>query len=310
MSTTIHVLLVEDDPEDVLLFRRASPKHFEVEHVPSAAAALRALRGGGFDLCFTDYRLGLDTGLELVRAARGAGMRLPIIVMTGQDVESLGENALLAGATDFLPKDDLCASALQRVARWAQIRRLVEIRREGPGLGSTLTQALGNPLAATATPSAALRRVIYVSAAQRNFTQAQVLGLCANFAAFNARVDITGVLLYVGNRFLQVLEGEADCVDRLLQRIASDPRHCEMEIVLDETIQGRVFGQWSMGWINLEERYELSSPQLQGMRNELSQMLDRCGSARDGFRKLIRTLPESLRHHAAVQLRVGESSAA
>lgn len=301
MSKTISVLLVEDDPEDVLLFRRASPKHFKVEHVPSAAAALRSLRGGGFDLCFTDYRLGLDTGLELVREARGLGMRLPIVVITGQDVESLGENALLAGATDFLPKDDLCAAALARVARWAQIRRLVEIRRDGLSLGSTLTQALGRPSVETSTQALSLRRAIYFSTAQRSFTPQQLLGLCASFAAFNARVDITGVLLYVGHRFLQVLEGEAGAVDRLLQRIAGDTRHRDMEIVLDERVETRVFGQWSMGCINADERYELSSSQLLGMRAELSQLLERCGNAHDGMRQLIRTLPDALRHHAAAR---------
>lgn len=299
MSKTINVLLVEDDPEDLLLFRRASPKHFKVEHVPSAAAALRALRGGGFDLCFTDYRLGLDTGLELVREARGAGMRLPIVVITGQDVESLGENALLAGATDFLPKDDLCTAALARVARWAQIRRLVEVRRKGLGLGSALTQVLGRPPAEPCTQPGSLRRAIYLSTAQRRFSQQQLLGLCASFASFNARVDITGVLLYAANTFLQVLEGEADAVERLLQRIATDSRHCEMEIVLDERVESRVFGQWSMGCLHAEARYERSASPLIGMRSELSQLLERCGSSPQGMRQLIRTLPDALRTRAA-----------
>lgn len=129
MTPALRILLVEDDAEDALLFGKRLPAGFRLVHVREADLALSLLRGGGCDVCFTDYRLGADTGLELVRQVRAEGLNVPMVVITGQDIESLGENALLAGATDFLPKDDLCAASIQRVARWAMIRRIVENRQ-------------------------------------------------------------------------------------------------------------------------------------------------------------------------------------
>lgn len=129
MTPALRILLVEDDAEDALLFGKRLPAGFRLVHVRETELAMSILRGAGCDVCFTDYRLGADTGLELVRQVRAEGLNVPMVVITGQDIESLGENALLAGATDFLPKDDLCAASIQRVARWAMIRRLVENRQ-------------------------------------------------------------------------------------------------------------------------------------------------------------------------------------
>ena len=128
MSKPLRILLVEDDADDALLFQRRSPPTFRVQHVTQADEALVVLRSQGCDVCFTDYRLGAGTGLELVRRARSEGLRVPLVVVTGQDVEALGENALLAGATDFVPKDDLSTATLERVARWALIRRRETVR--------------------------------------------------------------------------------------------------------------------------------------------------------------------------------------
>lgn len=130
MSQNLKILLVEDDAEDALLFMRRCPNRYQVRHVECAADALRALRTQPYDLCFADFRLGAVSGLDLVREARAEGLRLPLIVITGQDIDSLGENALLAGATDFVPKDDLDTATIERVTRWALIRRHVENRRE------------------------------------------------------------------------------------------------------------------------------------------------------------------------------------
>ena len=102
MSTT-RLLLVEDDPEDVAIFRRHLPESSQLTVVTTLAAGLAAVAGGGFNVAFVDYRLGADSGLELVRATRATGNPLAIVVTTGQDIDLLGENALLAGATDFLP---------------------------------------------------------------------------------------------------------------------------------------------------------------------------------------------------------------
>ncbi len=267
MRKPLTVLLVEDDAEDALLFRRRCPSEFRVHHVTAPDPALTALRATAFDLCFTDYRLGAETGLGLVRSMRAEGLRVPVVVMTGQDIESLGENALLSGATDFIPKDGLDTATIERVARWALIRRHVENRREDDLsealVGQLLGRAATSPDAAgeTARPAESLRRVLYLSHARRSFGHAELMLLCSGFAATNAGCHSTGVLVHLGDRFMQVIEGEHTAVEVLLRRIERDPRHGDMAVLFDAPVSRRLFAQWNMGCVQVGERFELSPMQ-------------------------------------------------
>lgn len=305
MARTLRILLVEDDPEDALLFRRRCPPGAQLQHVTELQAALALLRQGATDVCFTDYRLGPAMGLDLIRAARREGLRVPMVVITGQDIESLGENALLAGATDFVPKDNLDAATIQRVARWALIRRHVENQREDL-LGDTLLiQLMGEaprplpPAMAPATGADALRRVLYISQARRSFSQAELLSLCAGFAARNARTQVTGFLVQLGNCFLQLIEGEPPAIEVLLRAIQADARHSDMTIVLDEPISARAFGHWNMGCFNLNIRYEFSPSKWLSLLSALHRILEPMGADREHLIAMVRVLPELLAKHTA-----------
>ena len=142
MSLRLKVLMVEDDADDALIFERRAPDSFRIHHVRTAEAGMDSLRGGGFDICFTDYHLTFASGLDFVRAARAAGFDLPIVVITGHAVESLGENALLAGATDFVQKDELSTNSIERTARWSLIRRHVETLRLREKTGGESTETV------------------------------------------------------------------------------------------------------------------------------------------------------------------------
>lgn len=301
MPKSLRILLVEDDAEDALLFQRRCPPGFRVQHVESAEAALTALRAGTYELCFTDYRLGTVTGLDLVRSARAEGQRLPIVVMTGQDVDSLGENALLAGATDFLPKDDLSSATLDRVARWALIRRHVENRRVDSVSNELVTRLMGRPPRGPlpATPPD-LRRVLYLSRARRTFSAQDLLLMCGAFSAANAATHVTGVLVHAGNRFLQIIEGEPDTIEILLRRIEADARHGDMSVVLDEPVGTRLFAQWNMSCLHLDERYELSPTQWQGVRGQILRLLGGESMTRERIAQLIASLPALLGRAASV----------
>ena len=129
MSNSIRVLLVEDDADDAFIFTRRCPPSFIVHHVKSAEAALDSFKIRQYDVCFTDYQLSFKSGLDLVKEMRAANIDTPVIVITGHDIETLGENALLAGATDFVMKDELQTNMIQRTARWSMVRRHVELMR-------------------------------------------------------------------------------------------------------------------------------------------------------------------------------------
>ena len=304
MSKSLRILLLEDDPEDALLFQRRCPPGFRVQHVSDSVAALEILRGGSIDVCFTDYRLGANTGLDLVRTARAEGQRVPIIVITGQDLESLGENALLAGATDFVPKDDLDTVTLGRITRWSLIRRHVENRREDSMREAAITQLMGHaprpvPSSTPATAETALRRLLYLSLARRPISAQDLMAMSCSFAARNAIVHITGVLVCAGNRFMQVIEGERNAIVVLMQRIGRDSRHGDIAVVVDESVQARLFAHWNMGCLHLSDRCEETPANWISIPAQVQRLLGPGGISREGIGELIRALPGLLRARPA-----------
>ena len=127
----LKILLVEDDPDDVVLFGallgRVAPMS-GFEHVDNMEDARRKLDGAGFDLCFFDYHLGADTGLDLLRTVRNDGFDRPIVMLTGQGDEAVAVEAMKSGATDYIAKGSLTAEILDASIRHAT--RLYEEARQ------------------------------------------------------------------------------------------------------------------------------------------------------------------------------------
>ena len=70
---------------------------------------------------------------------------------------------------------------------------------------------------------------------------------------FNTRYGITGVLLYDGETFLQLLEGPKDVVSILYERvIIPDPKHTECKLVAERQAPKRMFDEWRMGFYHMK----------------------------------------------------------
>ncbi len=100
----------------------------------------------------------------------------------------------------------------------------------------------------------------YASTATRGLSKADLNELLAQCRKNNAELGITGMLLYKGGNFMQVLEGEESTVRSLYAKIGSDPRH-KGEILLQQgTLEERQFPGWSMGYRDLESQEARSIP--------------------------------------------------
>lgn len=95
-------------------------------------------------------------------------------------------------------------------------------------------------------------QLIYISSASAAMDEVEARKLLEKAAAKNARENITGLLYYGGRRFLQVIEGEDARIDRLFDRIASDPRHRGIVTLSRRPIEQREFGEWSMASTSIE----------------------------------------------------------
>jgi hypothetical protein len=94
----------------------------------------------------------------------------------------------------------------------------------------------------------ALFHLIYVSTAREELSVAELDRILESAAKYNAISGITGVLLYAGGTFMQVLEGGEAEIDETFARIREDPRHSSLIVIERAPIAERSFPQWSMGF--------------------------------------------------------------
>lgn len=83
----------------------------------------------------------------------------------------------------------------------------------------------------------------------------------------NPRLGITGLLFYHNGRFLQIIEGRKDALERLMAAIEKDPRHRNMERLVDESIYQRSFEQWNMDSLNLSDSQAINIRELRSIRD-------------------------------------------
>lgn len=90
--------------------------------------------------------------------------------------------------------------------------------------------------------------IVYISTAIADFGESDLVQLLRQARGFNEQAGITGVLMYGGGRFVQVLEGCPAAVRGLYARIEADPRHGRLEKLADGRVPRREYRGWHMGF--------------------------------------------------------------
>jgi hypothetical protein len=111
-----------------------------------------------------------------------------------------------------------------------------------------------------------MKRLIYSSRAVFDFTQDELVELLSISRTNNRQGEISGMLLYCGQSFLQMLEGQDDAVDTTFARIESDDRHSDVRLLMNAQVSERTFPDWSMGFEQLDD--EDLAEQLEGYTPE------------------------------------------
>ena len=119
----IKVLLIEDDEDDFILtkdlFDEVSLKDFSLDWEPDFSKAREKLLRKEYPIYLIDYRLGENTGIDLLKEARKLGNNNPIILLTGQGDREVDLLAMREGAADYLVKGNIDANALSRSLRYS-----------------------------------------------------------------------------------------------------------------------------------------------------------------------------------------------
>ncbi|KQX19298.1 MULTISPECIES: BLUF domain-containing protein [unclassified Sphingomonas] len=91
-----------------------------------------------------------------------------------------------------------------------------------------------------------LFQLTYISTASPSLILFDVETILEGSRRRNGRDDITGLLIFDGKRFLQVLEGPLDHVEATFSRIALDKRHRALVRLSSRHVDRREFGAWAM----------------------------------------------------------------
>ncbi|MGD0951246.1 MAG: ATP-binding protein [Methanotrichaceae archaeon] len=124
----IKVLLIEDNPGDARLIKEYLSeipcKAFEMEWVDRLSEGLKHLDGK--DVAVLDLTLPDSMGLDTFKRVHSEAPALPVIVLTGNDDDSLALKALQDGAQDYLVKGQVSGQLLARSIRYSIERKRID----------------------------------------------------------------------------------------------------------------------------------------------------------------------------------------
>jgi DNA-binding NtrC family response regulator len=126
-----HLLLVDDDPNTLASLSRAFRlAGHEATVCDNAARAVELLRTESFDLILSDVVMPGHSGIELLEDLKKAGLKTPIVLISGQANIEMAVKATKLGALDFLEKPLSTDKLLLTVENALRLSRLEDENRE------------------------------------------------------------------------------------------------------------------------------------------------------------------------------------
>jgi len=116
-----HLLIAEDNrPNRILIEAYVHKFGFTSASVENGAAAVEAVRGGGFDLVLMDIQMPKMDGLAATRAIRrlpGSGANVAILALTASEMSEIGPSCSAAGLNGIVTKPIDPAELYAKIAR-------------------------------------------------------------------------------------------------------------------------------------------------------------------------------------------------
>ena len=100
-----------------------------------------------------------------------------------------------------------------------------------------------------------MKTLTYTSRARLDVDDRDLADIHSIARNLNALDGVTGLLLYDGSRFLQIVEGAEAAIDNLLERLRRDRRHSALEVRDERFVEQRSFPDWSMELLRVSAGY-------------------------------------------------------
>ena len=101
----------------------------------------------------------------------------------------------------------------------------------------------------------ALKSLTYTSLARLDLEAADLEAIHRTARELNALDGISGLLIFNGTHFLQIIEGSPDAIDDLVIRLRRDRRHSGFEVRDERMVEQRSFSDWSMELVRVSASY-------------------------------------------------------
>ncbi len=90
--------------------------------------------------------------------------------------------------------------------------------------------------------------LMYVSYASKPLTDSELKKLLEKCRENNMKRNITGMLMYIDGKFIQVLEGAKEDINEMYETILKDSRHKKISKIIEGRCLQRNFEKWTMGF--------------------------------------------------------------
>lgn len=100
-----------------------------------------------------------------------------------------------------------------------------------------------------------IKSVTYTSLAALDLEASDLEDIHRTARELNALDGITGLLIFNGTHFLQIIEGAPEAIDDLVEKLRRDKRHYGVEIRDQREVEERSFPSWSMELVRVSASY-------------------------------------------------------
>ncbi|WP_035671147.1 response regulator [Flavobacterium sp. 83] len=120
MAIALKILIIDDDKVDsITIIRSISHSGIiaDVESAFSAKEGIEKIKSFHYDLIFLDYMMPDSDGISFLKSLRDIGIETPVIFVTSQGDEKIASQAILGGASDYIPKTLLTPDGVSQSIR-------------------------------------------------------------------------------------------------------------------------------------------------------------------------------------------------
>jgi signal transduction histidine kinase/response regulator of citrate/malate metabolism len=120
MAVTLKILIIDDDKVDTVTIIRSISHSGIIANVESAFSAkegIEKIKSFNYDLVFLDYMMPDSDGISFLKKLRDLGIETPVIFVTSQGDEKIASQAILGGASDYIPKTLLTPDGVSQSIR-------------------------------------------------------------------------------------------------------------------------------------------------------------------------------------------------